>query len=132
MNPARVDWASVFTRLGRHYAWATPECVVDMTYPQIAMYLRGISDNLYRENYPTLRMGYVLEAFSRSFQENPPPPPTWQEFVPEWMQHESARPKQRPYSEAVLRAWKAAVRLGVASNHDLALLGYRNLKDSGW
>jgi hypothetical protein len=127
-----VDWASVFTRLGRHYAWATPDRVADLTYPQISMYLRGIGDNLYREAYPALRLGYVFEAFARSFQQNPSPPPAWLEFVPLWMQTEGPRTKAAPYIPAVVAAWKAAVRLGVASNHDLALLGYQNLKDSGW
>lgn len=78
----------------------------------------------------------MFETFARGFAEKPRPMPEWLAWVPSWMQpdepRESAKAAAAPFSPAVVDAWRAAVRLGVASNQDLAMLGYARLKASGW
>jgi hypothetical protein len=96
------------------------------------MYLKGISEQLYREQYPALVLWYSFMAFARGFQKNPPAMPAFEDFIPPWMRPDTPTTSGGPYSRAVVEAWRAAIRLGVASNYDLAYLGYRQLKQSGW
>jgi hypothetical protein len=106
--------------------------LLDLPVDLIAMYLKAISEQLYREQYPALSGWYYFMAFARGFQKNPPPMPPFDETIPPWMRPDSRSGSGGPYSRAVVEAWRAAMRLGVASNYDLAYLGYRQLKQSGW
>lgn len=123
----------MFTRLGRHYAWATPERVANLTLPAAAMYLKGITQNHYDEQLSTLLLGYNVEALIRGLSKGAGGMPAFGDWVPPALNPFSEFvPEDAPYSPALVRAWSEAVRRGVASNYAFARLDAQKLRASGW
>ncbi len=123
----------MFTRLGRHYAWATPDRVADLSMPAAAMYLRGITQNHFDEQLATLKLGYSVEALIRGLSKGAGGMPDFLEWLPpslnpfaEYVAHDA------PYTPELVAAWSEAIRRGVASNYAFARLDAAKLRKSGW